>query len=167
MSDFGFLAGALVLEVEGMKAGSDRIRLLTDRGLLEFFHRQDCCESVSVEDVVGDPKDLVGNYIRELRVDTNEEVGGHGEVLWTFYNLITDLGDYQIRWYGTSNGYYSVSVDWSWTAEKPPISMVMHPPFSRIREIDVSGAAFDEDGLFVMRLTPEATQTILASYTLR
>ena len=44
---------------------------------------------------------------------TNEE-DKHGNVSeWTFYNLRTHKGTVTIRWYGTSNGYYSTSVSFA------------------------------------------------------
>lgn len=167
MSDFAFLRGALVLAVEGMKEGSERVRIVTDRGTLSFFHYQDCCESVSVEDVTGDVEDFTGSRIAEFREDTNHESGGHGEVLWTFYNIITDIGDFQIRWYGTSNGYYSVSVSHNWEPGKAvPVSLCLHPPFAAIRRIEEDGSAWDANGDFVMKLTKEAAQNLLENYTL-
>jgi hypothetical protein len=79
-----------------------------------FHHEQDCCESVRIEEIVGDLDDLIDSPILEA-----EEVGGkskwdneEGEShTWTFYKFGTIKGHVNVRWYGTSNGYYSESVD--------------------------------------------------------
>lgn len=81
-----------------------------------FFHQQDCCESVCIEDIVGDLEDLQGEPLLLA-----EEVDGEGPApaeedyvdsyTWTFYKFATRKGYVDVRWYGTSNGYYSESVD--------------------------------------------------------
>jgi len=80
-----------------------------------FFHAQDCCEHVSIEDVCGDLEDLVGEPLLmaeevsgETPVDFNE--AEHESVTWTFYKFATRKGYVDVRWLGESNGYYSESV---------------------------------------------------------
>ena len=80
-----------------------------------FFHSQDCCEHVSIEDVCGDLEDLVGEPLLlaeevsgETPVDFNE--ADHESVTWTFYKFATRKGYVDVRWLGESNGYYSESV---------------------------------------------------------
>ena len=80
-----------------------------------FFHQQDCCESVSIEDVCGDLQDLVGEPLLlaeevqgETPVDFNER--DHESVTWTFYKFATRKGYVDVRWLGESNGYYSEGV---------------------------------------------------------
>ena len=80
-----------------------------------FFHQQDCCESVSIEDVCGDLQDLVGEPLLlaeevqgETPVDFNEME--HDSVTWTFYKFATRKGYVDVRWLGESNGYYSEGV---------------------------------------------------------
>jgi len=81
-----------------------------------LHHHQDCCESVSIEDIVGDLDDLVGTplLVVEERVSNNED--GTDDMYaesytWTYYSFRTIKGSVDIRWYGCSNGYYSESVD--------------------------------------------------------
>lgn len=71
-----------------------------------FFHEQQCCESVEIEEVIGDLDDLVGSEILQaeyvMKSDTSET--------WTFYKFATIKGSVTVRWYGESNGYYSETV---------------------------------------------------------
>jgi hypothetical protein len=87
----------------------------TDGERYKMYHEQDCCESVSVEDIAGDIKSLIGNPIVVAEERTNSSDPGKDNYddcyLWTFYELATVKGSVTIRWYGTSNGYYSVAVD--------------------------------------------------------
>ena len=39
---------------------STLVLYLTDRNYVKFYHQQDCCESVYIEDICGDLNDLVG-----------------------------------------------------------------------------------------------------------
>jgi hypothetical protein len=87
-----------------------------------MHHYQDCCESVYVESVMGDLKDLIGNPLIECREVTSCEE--HPDDLspkkiekmylesftWTFYIMATKKGVVTIRWIGSSNGFYSESV---------------------------------------------------------
>lgn len=94
-------------------ADGDELRLyLTDDHYVRFHHDQDCCESVSIEDVCGDLDDLVGEPLTEA-----EEVSGyngpdldHESYTWTFYRFGTRRGSVTVRWLGISNGYYSEGV---------------------------------------------------------
>lgn len=90
----------------------------TEGNIFRLEHRQDCCESVYVESVVGDLKDLVGSPILMAEeVENMEEQGplaeGEMSYTWTFYKLATRKGYVDIRFYGTSNGYYSETVDFN------------------------------------------------------
>lgn len=101
------LSGCTVLD------DNSEVHFITESGeTYRLHHNQDCCESVYVEDISGDLSDLIGSPI----LLANEVSGGgddandYGDVEWTFYNLCTNKGGVTIRWNGSSNGYYSISV---------------------------------------------------------
>lgn len=84
-----------------------------------FTHDQDCCESVDINDVVGELGDLEG-----VPLLMAEEVSGYigpepeyaDSYTYTFYKFATIRGYVDVRWLGESNGYYSESVDLHWEA---------------------------------------------------
>ncbi len=162
------LRGAKILAIDGMTPSSEEVRFTTDRGVLRLHHHQDCCESVSVEDVTGDPADLIGSIIRDFREDTKDhpDTSSSWVQMWTFYNIVTDKADAQIRWCGGSNGYYSVEVSMEWDSALPPISKCLPPPFAGIRSIGEDGTARDSRGGVLATLTFESMTNILSTYDL-
>lgn len=96
------------------EGGAELIFKASDGTGYRFYHSQDCCESVYIEDICGELTDLENSPILLA-----EEVSGEippappeGDVdEWTFYKFSTIKGSVTVRWFGTSNGYYSTSVD--------------------------------------------------------
>jgi hypothetical protein len=78
-----------------------------------FSHRQDCCECVNIEDIVGSLDDLVGSPLLLVDESVSEEGGQKQDSsdTWTFYKFATRKGYVDVRFHGSSNGYYSESVD--------------------------------------------------------
>lgn len=97
--------------LEAVLRNGDEVYLLTTDGqTYRMYHVQDCCEHVSFEDCSGDPALLLGEEILVAEERLDEGDSEYGSYTWTFYNLQTMHGDITLRWYGTSNGYYSEGV---------------------------------------------------------
>ena len=105
-----------------VQEGNDQLRFTTEDGeVYLMFHSQDCCESVTIEDISGDLSDLVGFPVLIADERTGErpadrpansnDVYSETWTTWTFYRISTIRGTVVVRWFGESNGYYSESVD--------------------------------------------------------
>jgi hypothetical protein len=117
------LTGKTLVRAE--RKGDEEIVFVTDNGeAYKMYHSQDCCETVLIEDIVGELADLVGAPILQAEEASNSDnpkvYGDPGEYqysdeshTWTFHKLATIKGGVTIRWYGSSNGYYSESVDFA------------------------------------------------------
>lgn len=110
--NFSSLAGKTIL---GLVYDDDdeAVYIRTDDGDFVLQHHQDCCEHVYLADAIGDPESLVGGI--GLAEESSPDLPSNEEYpesfTWTFYRLQTTKGDLDLRWYGSSNGYYSEVVD--------------------------------------------------------
>ena len=100
----------LVLTGVGDECVSNVIRLEFGDYVVEFYHEQNCCESVLIDDINGDFKDLVGHPLLVADERTNHEETNFGSETWTFYTFRGVNGSVDVKWYGESNGYYSEEV---------------------------------------------------------
>ena len=119
MTEFSVLNGKTLIQIDGMQVGSERVTFwCADGSKYCLHHSQDCCESVDVNDIDGDPSDLIGSPLVLAEVSTSENATPAGvtppefpdSYTWTFYRLATQRGYVTIRWLGESNGYYSEEV---------------------------------------------------------
>lgn len=114
---FEDLKGQTLSRIEQVR-DEELIFTLANGEQYKLYHSQDCCESVTIEDIVGDLSDLVGTPIlmthEASSVNDGLKLGEYDDSrTWTFYKLATIKGYVDIRWYGTSNGYYSERVDFA------------------------------------------------------
>lgn len=127
------LIGQVFTRVERSKSDDDQIDFYVgDETEPKYVlkHEQDCCEHVYIESLVGDLSDLVGNPITMAEVvwkdgePRDEDSIYDDSSTWTFIKFATIKGYVDIRFFGTSNGYYSESAhvyykrdkdDWYWS----------------------------------------------------
>lgn len=99
---------------ERYSSGNEALIFENDEEMFIFTHIQDCCESVYIEDVEGELSYLVGSEILQASVefeDGERKEEWDDSSTWTFYKFATIKGYVDVRWFGSSNGYYSESVD--------------------------------------------------------
>lgn len=98
--------------------GDDRVSISTTDGKeYVMFHSQDCCESVAIYDILGNLQSLVGLPLTVAREEVSSDWPEGIEkpeylesFTWTTYFFETEASKVYIRWYGSSNGWYSESV---------------------------------------------------------
>lgn len=132
-AEFSELRGKTLTKIDNT---GDELRFHANDGSeYRMYYEQDCCASCDIEDICGDLQDLIGVPIllseescsgepsaeikaeREAaRAKEKAECEAQGSryydwavesETWTFYKLSTIKGSVTIRWYGSSNGYYS------------------------------------------------------------
>jgi hypothetical protein len=115
--DASAFVGKTITDIK--QVAGDRIQFCTNDGKnFAMFHIQDCCESVRIHDIEGDLQSLVGSPItaasEESQSERPEDVPRSEyedeSNTWTTYNFATENAKVRIRWHGSSNGYYSESV---------------------------------------------------------
>jgi hypothetical protein len=108
------MLGKTFVQVTG-SVGGDEMTFETAQGeRFMFAHSQDCCESVDINDIVGDLQDLVGAPLliaEEVKGATEPDAEHYESYTYTFYKFATRKGYVDVRWLGESNGYYSEGVD--------------------------------------------------------
>ena len=108
---FDELLGRTVSRIE--QSDYELVLYLSRVNYVRFYHQQDCCEEVYIEDICGDLNDLVGSplLVAEEVTDYTGPDTEDESWTWTYYRFATQKGSVSVRWYGSSNGYYSESVD--------------------------------------------------------
>lgn len=122
MAHFSDLIGRTIVVTQNVEAGSQEIFFQCADGTIYWMgHHQSCCESVYLEDVIGDPEDLCAHVLDARGYTQDEE--NDPDACFTFYIIQTDKGALTLRWFGSSNGYYSIDVSFEEVLEMPFVRM--------------------------------------------
>ena len=109
--------GKVIVGVDGLEVGSGEVVITFEDGSsFHMWHSQDCCESVSINDIDQSFDSLEGATFFDCEESTRHGNTDYGDETWTFYTIRTDKGYAWIRWYGESNGYYSTGVSTKYCA---------------------------------------------------
>jgi len=109
----------ILTDIKVDKVNNEIIFTRDDGKQFRMYHSQDCCESVTIDDIIGDINDLIGYPLHMADEETSnlaeptrddEDDYSVESCTWTFYKFATIKGYVTIRWYAQSNGYYSESV---------------------------------------------------------
>lgn len=107
----------LTMKAVTVTPGRDEVFFEEEGGRsFRMFHSQACCEGVDIDEVDGEIDWLVGSPITQAEESTSNDNPKDPEwpdesFTWTFYRFATAKGHVSIKWYGSSNGFYSESVD--------------------------------------------------------
>jgi hypothetical protein len=99
--------------------GTDEIAFMfSDGSEYKMFHDQDCCEYVFIHEIIGDWSEIIGKTLDSSEESTHGTPDGidttdlylDDSFTWTTYIFAAGDKKVVVRWLGTSNGYYSESV---------------------------------------------------------
>lgn len=125
--DLSNLVGKTIVSIEGLEQDSKEVRINTECGRkYAFYHEQQCCENVELNDFECDVEDLIGAVVLSAEISTNKDsqslLGAVNKDrpneyseswTWSFYKIETSKGELWIRWLGESNGFYSEEVNFA------------------------------------------------------
>lgn len=98
-----------------MQIGERIICFVNDTDTYVYYHPQCCCEHVYIESVVGELTDLENSPLTMAELNVSEGKPSEDiyddHVTWSFYKFATIKGYVDVRWFGSSNGYYSETAD--------------------------------------------------------
>lgn len=108
------MIGKVPVKISGEEGDDVIVFEFSDGTMITFYHEQECCESVIVDDINGDWNDLIDKPILVADERISEEDGKWDHITWTFYTFRGLGGSVDVKWFGASSGYYSESVHINW-----------------------------------------------------
>lgn len=114
---FSELVGKRVTSIDA-KVDQAEAEIIAGNLRVQILHRQDCCESVAINRVLGDPSKLIGEVVTLAEEDSREpdkfqhDFGSyHDSHTWSSYYIEAGGHRLEIWFLGESNGYYSESTE--------------------------------------------------------
>lgn len=110
---FSALLGQILVRVtHGHYQGDEALQFVTAQGrTFVMYHQQSCCEHVYLEDQTGDWNHILDTIILVAEESSSDGPPENDSSTWTFYKLAGIGGWMDLRWFGSSNGYYGESAD--------------------------------------------------------
>ena len=111
MKNFFELKGKVIEKIDGLYVDAEEYKFkLRDLGTLTFWHYQECCESVRVQSITGDPALIIDQEIIFAEEDSVRSDTAN-KTTTTYILRVPSGAELKIVWFGASNGYYSEDVD--------------------------------------------------------
>ena len=101
--DISELVGKTVRYITGVAGDQEITFRMTDDSQYQMRHNQNSCESVRVDEIIGDLQDLIDSPILQAEVVIQKDAVTPDLITWTFYKLATTKGFVTIFWHGTSS----------------------------------------------------------------
>lgn len=119
MNKINLIVGKIPTQIN--QSNDEIVFVFSDGSQGRFYHEQDCCETVVIDDVNGSWGDLIGTplLVADERI-SHEDLKGreyYDSITWTFYTFRSVKGSVDVRWHGSSNGYYSEKVNFLFKRE--------------------------------------------------
>lgn len=103
------LVGKTITSIDGLN--NDHVTIKTECGkTYGMRHFQDCCEHVSLKEVLGNANSIIGQEVRYANEDTSDCSGQYESGTRTTFTIHTTGGSLILIWEGYSNGYYGEGV---------------------------------------------------------
>ena len=113
MEIFHDMIGKVFVDITGAEISSDMMTFHEQDGsTARFVHYQDCCESVSIAEIIGDISDLINSPILMAEEIEAEHVSDNPYDKWTFYKFATIKGYVTVRWLSNEDTCYSTSISY-------------------------------------------------------
>lgn len=97
--------------ITNVMCNDTKLRIITDKHNILFYHEQDCCENVYIE-LMSPLEILNGTIISCEIVEIPEKYNPYDHTTSTWLKIATSEGYFTAIWRGESNGYYSESVNY-------------------------------------------------------